>query len=431
MAGMYPDNRTLTLDGEKLTWPGVGENGKFTDGDLNDPSVAPSFIPAETLNLIIDNLAGFITELGKEPNNKDGSQIAQAFKEYMSRKTFDQETALENEALKRAEEDAKLQELIDAINAVIPMQTSATNQLADKNFVAQKISEIVADSPAAFDTLKEIADWIESHSDSAAAMNSQINENKTNISTLTTKTSKLSADGATYSGNAASATKLKTARNINGVPFDGTKDITLVVSANATHFGTCSNAASTQVKSVSIAGFALVAGARVSVLFSNGNTAGSLSGNSITQASAPMLNVQSTGAKPIKVGNAYAGPNFVNAGEVHDFVYDGSAWNDVTASVIFKGINSNGNYVKHRDGLIEQWRRTSNAGNMDVTYALPIPFSAEILHVSGTWQGTGSQHTQSGSSIRYIPVSLSQIRFVNSIYYDDKTAGFLWYAAGY
>ena len=140
MAGMYPDNRTLTLDGEKLTWPGVGENGKFTDGDLNDPSVAPSFIPAETLNLIIDNLAGFITELGKEPNNKDGSQIAQAFKEYMSRKTFDQETALENEALKRADEDAKLRGSIDAINAVIPMQTSATNQLADKNFVAQKIS---------------------------------------------------------------------------------------------------------------------------------------------------------------------------------------------------------------------------------------------------------------------------------------------------
>lgn len=68
---------------------------------------------------------------------------------------------------------------------------------------------------------------------------------------------------------------------------------------------------------------------------------------------------------------------------------------------------------------------------MDVTYALPIPFSAEILHVSGTWRGTGSQHTQSGSSIRYIPVSLSQIRFVNSVYYDDKTAGFQWYAAGY
>ncbi len=28
-------------------------------------------------------------------------------------------------------------------------------------------------------------------------------------------------------GNAATATKLQTARNINGVPFDGTKDITL------------------------------------------------------------------------------------------------------------------------------------------------------------------------------------------------------------
>lgn len=38
--------------------------------------------------------------------------------------------------------------------------------------------------------------------------------------------------GATLSGNAYSATKLQTSRNINNVPFDGTSDITIPTSAN-------------------------------------------------------------------------------------------------------------------------------------------------------------------------------------------------------
>ncbi len=43
----------------------------------------------------------------------------------------------------------------------------------------------------------------------------------------------LSADvSASCTGNAASATKLETARNINGVAFDGTKDITITAAAN-------------------------------------------------------------------------------------------------------------------------------------------------------------------------------------------------------
>lgn len=63
----------------------------------------------------------------------------------------------------------------------------------------------------------------------------------------------------------------------------------------------------------------------------------------------------------------------MNAGEVHDFVYDGSAWNDVTASVIFRGSNSNGNYVKHRDGKIEQSSLTQFSTAK--TWTFPIPFS--------------------------------------------------------
>ena len=75
---MYPDNQELTLNGEKVMWPGVDASGKFTNGDFNDPLVPPSFIPAETINLILDNLTGLIKRSGGTPNNTSTSQLADA-----------------------------------------------------------------------------------------------------------------------------------------------------------------------------------------------------------------------------------------------------------------------------------------------------------------------------------------------------------------
>lgn len=50
--------------------------------------------------------------------------------------------------------------------------------------VAYQIAQIVAGADASFDTLKEIADWIGTHTTDAATMNSQINTNKTDITSL-------------------------------------------------------------------------------------------------------------------------------------------------------------------------------------------------------------------------------------------------------
>lgn len=47
--------------------------------------------------------------------------------------------------------------------------------------IASKIAEVVAEAPESLDTLKEIADWIDTHVDSASAMNSAIQANATNI----------------------------------------------------------------------------------------------------------------------------------------------------------------------------------------------------------------------------------------------------------
>lgn len=51
--------------------------------------------------------------------------------------------------------------------------------------VADAVASIVADAPEAYNTLKEISDWISSHASDAASMNSQINNNKTDIAKLT------------------------------------------------------------------------------------------------------------------------------------------------------------------------------------------------------------------------------------------------------
>lgn len=50
--------------------------------------------------------------------------------------------------------------------------------------VADAVANIVADAPEAYDTLKEISDWISSHASDASDMNSRINTNKEDIAKL-------------------------------------------------------------------------------------------------------------------------------------------------------------------------------------------------------------------------------------------------------
>ena len=96
---------------------------------------------------------------------------------------------------------------------------------------------------------------------------------------------KLPAAPTSVSGNAGTATKLATARTIDGVSFNG--------SANIIHYGTCSTAAETAAKAVNCTGFVLATGARIAVRFTVTNTAAN-----------PTLNVNATGAKAIRYRNA-------------------------------------------------------------------------------------------------------------------------------
>lgn len=109
----------------------------------------------------------------------------------------------------------------------------------------------------------------------------------------------------TVSGNAGSATKLQTTRKIDGVSFNGQADIA--------HYGTCSTAAATQAKVVSLTGFNLVTGARAMIKFTVTNT-----------ASSPTLNVNDTGAKSIMYRGAAISAGILAAKRVYEFVYDGT-----------------------------------------------------------------------------------------------------------
>lgn len=87
--------------------------------------------------------------------------------------------------------------------------------------------------------------------------------------------------------------------------------------AKLTRYGTCSTAAATQDKSVSVSGdFTLTAGVMVSVQFTYANS-----------ATYPRLNVNDTGARYIYVGNSLLSQDYWwRAGTTVTFVYSGSYW---------------------------------------------------------------------------------------------------------
>ena len=113
-----------------------------------------------------------------------------------------------------------------------------------------------------------------------------------------------------FNGPATKADQLTTARTIDGVDFNGTSAIT--------HYGTCSTAAGTADKTVSISGFKLVTGAVVWVRFTVTNSA---------PVANLTLNVNSTGAKHIRYRNGnliYTAS--LAANKTYPFVYDGTYW---------------------------------------------------------------------------------------------------------
>lgn len=90
----------------------------------------------------------------------DGKTVVQMIEEAQAAATYD---------------DTEIKADIQANTAAIGvLNGEATVDGSVKKTVADEIAKIVADAPESFDTLKEISDWISTHSDDASAMNSAI-----------------------------------------------------------------------------------------------------------------------------------------------------------------------------------------------------------------------------------------------------------------
>lgn len=140
---------------------------------------------------------------------------------------------------------------------------------------------------------------------------STVTDSTYTFSTITAQPSSGTIRATTFkgdlSGNSETATKLATARTIDGMSFNGT--------ANIAHYGTCSTAAATAAKVVSLTGFTLDTGARIVVKFTVTNT-----------ASSPTLNVNSTGAKAIYYRGSAITAGYLAANRTYEFVYNGTQW---------------------------------------------------------------------------------------------------------
>lgn len=100
----------------------------------------------------------------------DGKTVVQMIEDAQTAATYDDTTIKADIAANKS--------------AIETLNGDATKEGSVKKQVADAVAGIVADAPDAYDTLKEISDWISTHSDSAATMNSQITANKNAIDTL-------------------------------------------------------------------------------------------------------------------------------------------------------------------------------------------------------------------------------------------------------
>ena len=113
-------------------------------------------------------------------------------------------------------------------------------------------------------------------------------------------------------------------------------------------YGTCSTAGGTAAKEASVANYLLIPGVPVSILFTNAFT-----------ATSPTLNINSQGAKPIKLYGSAIAPGKVRNNTILTMVYDGTNYNVIaiesqapmsTAGAVDLGLPSGLLWCEHNVG---------------------------------------------------------------------------------
>lgn len=204
--------------------------------------------------------------------------------------------------------------------------------------------------------------------------------------------------------------------NGNGISYlanDGTYKIANSIVA----IGTCSTAAATAEKAVTLPGFTLTKGATIQVIFSNANT-----------ANAPTLNVNGLGAKSIASENgtvtSSTNPFYVPAGVTVEFTYNGTYWvykNRITANYLSS--DGMGWYRIWTNGFKEQ-------GQLTATNLQTITFLINFSNTNYVFFGNIITTTPNGTPAfsHFCPYT----KTTSGVDFGDTTGGSRhWIAYGY
>ncbi|MGI5093403.1 hypothetical protein [Treponema socranskii] len=353
MAGMYPENQNVSIFGETVQWPGLNSDGKFTNGSFDDPLVKPSFIPAETLNLILDNLGGMITKLGGTPNNTSAAQLADLF---VSTATANKGVVRDADgraqvAAPATEADiARKKEIDDIINGVV-----ALKKLTVEGDIIQKGANKITHAEDVY-TKK---DMIHLREGAIAALASNALAGLIAERYDGTKNGVLAFDktGTARVGDEGDAqplaTRAESSEMSDGafVRWNGGKQRLETKLEQAT-FGICTTQINAMDKTVTINGFVRQAGAHFYVKFNN-DGGGTRNVYNLT------LNVHNgnnyTGAAPVYVGKYQCGIGAISGGCTYEMLFDGEHYVILNSDIVAQETSESASYVKHGNGLLIQW----------------------------------------------------------------------------
>lgn len=147
------------------------------------------------------------------------------------------------------------------------------------------------------------------------------------------------------------------------------------------YYGTCSTTGSTAAKTVSCDSFQLYTGAHISIRFSYTNT-----------ATAPTLNVNSTGAKSIRYKNSTTiSSQLIKQYRTYDFVYNGTQW-DLIGEIIPYSLGSSAKPIFITGGELTACSSTIGSG------VKPVYMSSGAITASSSTVGAETIDTRATDS---------------------------------
>lgn len=185
----YVDQVALEHLIEKL---GVREDTKdakvLADSKKYFDDNADRFDPAGTAETKVNDLANGQVKANTDAITKlnGGTDVEGS----VDKKVADMATTIRGEITANKYDDSDLKARVSANETAIGVLNGEGDGSVKKS-VADAVAAIVNNAPEAYDTLKEISDWISGHENDAAGMNSSIKANKASIDALTALVGKL------------------------------------------------------------------------------------------------------------------------------------------------------------------------------------------------------------------------------------------------